>query len=50
MYINSLYDNPYVHSSEDTVEHIDFTLIEKVTIGIIGTTIYLAKERLQEGI
>jgi hypothetical protein len=41
-YIHSVYYNPYEHSRGDTVDKIDFDLLEKVAAGVVGLVVELS--------
>lgn len=47
MYVNSLYKNPYEHSSGDVIRHIDFDLLAKATMGMVGSVDSLIRFDIQ---
>lgn len=42
MYVVSLYDNPYEHSSMDTMDKIDFSQLEQVARGGLAVVLEMA--------
>jgi hypothetical protein len=44
VYINSYYSNPYAHTSQDILAHIDPVLLGKVAAAVSATTLSLANE------
>jgi hypothetical protein len=46
VYVNSLYKNPFEHSTGDVIDKIDFELLEKVSRGVLACLTELAKANL----
>jgi hypothetical protein len=40
--VNSLYKNPFEHSTGDVIDNIDFAMLEKVTRGMLACLTKLA--------